>query len=548
MATDVNSLRLFVRYDEGDGPVMVLLHGINSDAQDWRPVIDRIGTDYRIIAPDVLGFGESEKPTDINYTADEHALVLENTLKDLGVVDPFLLVGYSLGGDIAIRYASKYPSRVRRLFMLSAPFYLPPQAFSKGKFGVQFLSEIVFKRMWKLIARSKRNDNAVYRLVSGRLEDFAKGFLRTGDVPKHWDIMSKNLVNCIGAADFINDLPKLTMPTVFALGIRDPIVHPDQTPALKRLKPDMEIRRIVGLSADHFMLMNLPDRVADEIMRDEIRTLNVAWRGGTGEPLMLLPGIDTSAQQWIPAAEALAASNDVAVIDMLGFGDSPRPMSAGYTMAEHVTAIANTARTLWGKDPRVRLAGFGFGGLVALGAAAAFPRNVTSVVAFSPLLVEKGSIEGRVRDRNIAEVLAARDAAVAYAQDERASIIASDSVEARLVPALRSITNTVLATDADEPLRRVNPPTTFVVPTEDTIVDLDYLRAHEQALPNMRVVTPEGDRFLPVKNPAAAVRAIDPGRADEITAASSAKAVRLRKRRNMADLVRGVDNALLRKG
>jgi cis-3-alkyl-4-acyloxetan-2-one decarboxylase len=323
----VEALRLFARYDEGQGPLIVLLHGINADAGDWRPVMDRIGEGYRIIAFDVLGFGESPKPSDIEYTADEHALVLENTLRDMGVREPFLLVGYSLGGDIAVRYASTYPHRLRRLFLLSAPFYLPPEAMSKAGFGQDFLHVLIFERLWKLLARSKRDDSAIFRLVTGRLEDFAKGFMRTGDVPAHWDIMSKNLVNCISAATFVDDLPRLSMPTVFALGIRDPIVQPDQTPALKRLKPDIEIRRIVGLTADHFLLVNIPERIADEIMRDEVRSLNVAWRGGKGQPLLLLHGLESSSAQWVPTAEALALHNDVAVVDLLGFGDSPAPMS-----------------------------------------------------------------------------------------------------------------------------------------------------------------------------------------------------------------------------
>ena len=125
MATDINGLRLSTRIDEGTGPAIVMLHGINSDGGDWRTVIDTIGPGYRFVAFDLLGFGASPKPLDIDYSADEHALVVENTLQDIGVDDPFLLVGYSLGGDIALRYASTYPQRLRRLFLLDAPFYLP---------------------------------------------------------------------------------------------------------------------------------------------------------------------------------------------------------------------------------------------------------------------------------------------------------------------------------------------------------------------------------------------------------------------------------------
>ena len=102
MTTDLTTLRLHPHFDEGSGPAIVMLHGINSDGGDWRVVIDTIGPGYRFIAFDLLGFGESPKPLDIDYSADDHALVIENTLRDMGVDEPFLLAGYSLGGDIAL--------------------------------------------------------------------------------------------------------------------------------------------------------------------------------------------------------------------------------------------------------------------------------------------------------------------------------------------------------------------------------------------------------------------------------------------------------------
>ena len=116
---------LAVRIDtRADGPIVVLLHGLNSDATDWQPVIDDFPMDYRIIAVDLLGYGESPKPVDIDYSCADHVAAIHNTLAKLDLGDQFLLVGYSLGGDIALNYAATYPEEVRRLFLLSAPFYL----------------------------------------------------------------------------------------------------------------------------------------------------------------------------------------------------------------------------------------------------------------------------------------------------------------------------------------------------------------------------------------------------------------------------------------
>ena len=283
MDTDLSTLQLYTRFDEGSGPAIVMLHGINSDGGDWRTVIDTIGPGYRFIAFDLLGFGDSPKPLDIDYSADEHAFVIENTLQDLGVDDPFLLAGYSLGGDIALRYASTYPDRLRRLFLLDAPFYLPPELVESRGYSLKMLYESVSRWLWERLASSKQKDTVLYKVATGVGEAALKDAFHAEDIPTHWEIMSKNLTNTVNAATWVDDLPKLTMPVVHAIGVRDAIVKIGQAPALKRLKPDMEIRPIYGLAADHMTLWNMPEKIAEEIMRDEVRELNVAWRGGSGD-------------------------------------------------------------------------------------------------------------------------------------------------------------------------------------------------------------------------------------------------------------------------
>jgi pimeloyl-ACP methyl ester carboxylesterase/uncharacterized membrane protein HdeD (DUF308 family) len=517
--TDLAQLKLYVRYDEGEGPVMVLLHGINSDAKDWRQVIDTIGDGYRFIAVDLLGFGESPKPTDIDYDANEHAQVLDQTLDSIGVDRPFLLVGYSLGGDIAIRYAAHHPRRVRRLFLLSAPFYLPPEVFSSESFGKQYLQVIVFQRLWKFISRSKKRDNLLYQIVDGRAEEFAKGFLRTDDVSTHWDIMSKNLRNCIGKATFIHDLPKLDMPVTFALGIRDPIVHPDQTPALKQLMPEMDIRRIVGLSADHFLLVNIPDTVAAEIMRDEVTGLSIRYRTGKGEPIVFLHGILEGPEFWRPVAQALSANHEVIMVDLLGFGASPRPLSYRYELSDHVDALLATIRRALPDGGPVRIVGHGLGGNVGLGLAAVDPGRVADIVAFSPLLLDAAAIDDPTSPA-AAELLALRDRLSEMMHDPRTRAAAENS-ESIFVPILRSLDNAVLAEDSCKLVSAAKCPITIVAPQSDGIADAAYYRSLVADRPDVHVETPAGGNTMPIDQPSAAVLLIEPGATSQAKVAST---------------------------
>ncbi len=530
MATDIDALRLNVRYDEGSGPVMVLLHGINSDATDWRVVIDTIGSGYRFIAVDLLGFGESPRPLDIDYTADEHATVIHNTLRDLGVDRPFLLVGYSLGGDIAIRYAATWPAQVRRLFLLSTPFYLPPDTFSAKGFGTQYLQVIAFQRIWKFVARSKKRDNLLYQIVDGRAQDFAKQFLRTDDVATSWEVMSKNLRNCIARATFVNDLPRLDMPVTFALGIRDPIVHPDQTPALKVLMPEMDIRRIVGLSADHFMLLNLPETVAREIVRDEVNGLHVRYRAqpdtaaGTDLPVpaVFLHGVVEAPSFWIPVARGLSTIREVECIDLLGCGESPTPLSSRYGLEDHVDAVVRTLKRDFGDRP-VQLIGHGFGATAALGVARAEPDRVAGVTAFSPLIVDPERSESG--SRSAAEVLAIRDRARAMATDPRMRV-AAEHAETTLIPLVRTIDNGVLGTDPATVMAEQRRPVTFVVPTEDAATPVGYLERLATCTDEARLLRPDGSRWLPIDNPAATVLLLAPEAQDGARIAAETPAPR----------------------
>jgi pimeloyl-ACP methyl ester carboxylesterase/uncharacterized membrane protein HdeD (DUF308 family) len=542
---------LHVRYDEGHGPLVVLLHGINSDGTDWRAVIDDIGPDCRCIALDLLGFGDSPKPLDCDYTADDHAAAVHATLLSLGVHSPFLLVGYSLGGDVALRFASTWPEMVRRLFLLSTPFYLPPDAYSAKGFSGDYADAMIFQWMWDFVAGSKQHNNLVYQIANGKAEEFAKGFLHTTDVSQHFEVMGRTLQNTIAATNMVDDLPRLTMPVTFALGIKDPIVRPDQTPALKRLKPDIEIRRIVGLTADHMMLANLPDTVAREIMRDEIRTLHVAKRAGSGDPVVLLHGLQNSSAQFAPLADALAVDHTVLVVDLLGFGGSPAPHSLRYDLADHVTALRNTLRTELGGKPAT-LVGIGLGANIALGMAAEDPAAVAQVVAFSPAFVPPGaSASDAASDRDIANLLAARELAQTLGADERGAK-AAEKVEERALAQVRSLDNAIIGVDGAALLGSVRRPVEFVTSAGDARPLVDYLAEQTRAHAGLgwhactietpgAFAMPDAARALDIVAPLASERAREVARsAQPVPRPTRASLLDIATRADTGELVRGL--------
>ena len=114
--------------DVGEGPVVILLHGIASSAATFRHVIPLIEDRHRCISLDLLGFGESPAPEGATYTIEEHVAAINATIESLKLTAPFVLVGHSLGSLLAARYAAQYPKLVSRLVLVSPPVYIAPSA------------------------------------------------------------------------------------------------------------------------------------------------------------------------------------------------------------------------------------------------------------------------------------------------------------------------------------------------------------------------------------------------------------------------------------
>ena len=103
----------------GDGPPIVLLHGLASDSDTWDKAITPLAAHgLRVIAVDLLGHGSSDKPPG-TYLLDDFAEQLSGFFDAIGLTDA-TLCGHSLGGAIAVHFGYHYPERMRRLVLVSA--------------------------------------------------------------------------------------------------------------------------------------------------------------------------------------------------------------------------------------------------------------------------------------------------------------------------------------------------------------------------------------------------------------------------------------------
>jgi pimeloyl-ACP methyl ester carboxylesterase len=107
--------------DEGQGPAIVLIHGLGGCLYNFRYNIAALSEWFRVVALDLKGFGYSDRPPDADYSQTAQAELVADFMERLGVGRAAVL-GHSLGGAIALRLASLFPERVDRLILVaSAP-------------------------------------------------------------------------------------------------------------------------------------------------------------------------------------------------------------------------------------------------------------------------------------------------------------------------------------------------------------------------------------------------------------------------------------------
>ncbi len=102
----------------GSGPLIVFIHGITGNSEQWQPVMELLCDRFTVVAPDLLGHGESAKPRG-DYSLGAYASGIRDLLIGLGA-ERATVVGHSLGGGVAMQFAYQFPERCERLVLVSS--------------------------------------------------------------------------------------------------------------------------------------------------------------------------------------------------------------------------------------------------------------------------------------------------------------------------------------------------------------------------------------------------------------------------------------------
>lgn len=114
---DIHGHRVVYR-TVGEGPPVVLIHGMINSSRHWEAVATRLAGSHRVIAPDLIGHGDSATPRG-DYSLGAHAASIRDLLSTLGV-ESATIVGHSLGGGVAMQFFYQFPQRTDRLVLVSS--------------------------------------------------------------------------------------------------------------------------------------------------------------------------------------------------------------------------------------------------------------------------------------------------------------------------------------------------------------------------------------------------------------------------------------------
>jgi len=138
-----------VEAGEGNGPPLVLIHGFLVSHLEFDDVIDALAQRFHVIAPDLPGFGESEKPNPARYAygIETFAEAVADLIAAYGIGRP-AIIGHSMGGAVALTLAALHAELVQRLVLVDALCYPIPLTFKAKLLLLPVLGSFVFKQLY----------------------------------------------------------------------------------------------------------------------------------------------------------------------------------------------------------------------------------------------------------------------------------------------------------------------------------------------------------------------------------------------------------------
>lgn len=249
----------------GQGEPLVLLHGFGGNKDTFTRVSRYLTKNYRVIIPDITGFGESVKPTKVDYSPPTQAERLRVLFQALGIAN-LHLGGNSMGGQIAIIYASLYPAEVKSLWLLS-----PAGVWSAPKSDV--LNKIIETGQNVLTAKNTEEFKRIMALGMKKVPYIPKPMLtvlaqeRIQNVTLEQEIF-KEILDC----SIEKKIAGMEIKTLIVFGDQDRIISLETAEILNSLLPNST--SIVLKNVGHVAMFEKPQQCAKDYFHFQESALN----------------------------------------------------------------------------------------------------------------------------------------------------------------------------------------------------------------------------------------------------------------------------------
>ena len=265
--------------DAGDGAeALLLIHGMAGSSETWRAVIPQLSKNYRVVAPDLLGHGQSAKPRG-DYSLGAFAVWLRDFLDELGI-SRATIVGQSLGGGVAMQFVYQHPDYCQRLILISSGGLGPDVGWTLRLLsapGAELILPVIAPRPVLTVGNKLRTWFGAAGIQSPRGAELWNAYSSLSDAETRQAFLRtlRSVVDYRGQA--VSALNRLHMaaelPTMAIWGDQDRIIPVDHAYAAQAARPESRLEVLEGVG--HFPHVERPSEVVD-LIEDFIST--------TGQP------------------------------------------------------------------------------------------------------------------------------------------------------------------------------------------------------------------------------------------------------------------------
>ena len=264
---------------DGWGPPILLIHGVTGSSETWDDVIPFLSDRYTVIAPDLLGHGDSAKPRG-DYSLGAYASGIRDLMRAIGH-DSATVVGHSLGGGVAMQVAYQFPELCQRLVLVSSgglgrevSIFLRAATLPGSEWVLPLLAS---NGVLSAVGSVGNLLRSIGLRAGPDLQELWKGFSSLGDAEARQAFIYtlRGIVDPGGQRVSARDRLYLaeTVPTLLVWGERDPIIPVVHGYSAHEQIPDSKLEIIEG--AGHFPYRDDPRRFAG-ILSDFIETTEPA--------------------------------------------------------------------------------------------------------------------------------------------------------------------------------------------------------------------------------------------------------------------------------